>query len=179
MSSKQFVQQCFETNPILYGKDGGELHLINAYLNHLDLDTISLEQHKAIATILRKRNSFLADNPNYDLRKRNQPQQYLQLSLFDYLDNDTAKQTAKLTQYFTNDTNRLNQSSSRIKKSVRGVDDDHIIATKLMLPLFIANPKLKKKPIKWRQHKAPSDRRLSSILSDDLETVFTKEKVGE
>ena len=144
MNSKDFVANSFNQNPKRYGVDDGDLNMVNDFFTSKGWDTFTREQFRAVASITRLRNMFLVDNPNYDLRKKHETSQYMQLSLFDFLDDDTATQTRKLTRYFTGDKNRLQQSNSRIKDSVRGVDNEHITAAKIMLPLFVSTPQLKK-----------------------------------
>jgi hypothetical protein len=178
MNSKDFVSNSFNNDPKRYGKDSGELNLVNDYFASRGWDILTREQFRAVATILRLRNMFLVNNPNYDLRKKNEPSQYLQLSLLDFLDDDTATQTQKLTQYFTGDEDRLNQSNSRIKNSVRGVDNEHIIATKIMLPLFASSPQLKKIKInKDKTNKAYTG--FDDNLKEKTKTNLNEVETGE
>ncbi len=180
MSSKDFVTNSFINNPQRYGVDDGELNLINDYLTSRGWDILTREQFKAVATILRLRNMFLVDNPNCDLRKKHETSQYLQLSLFDFLDNDTATQTRKLTHYFVGDENRLNKSNSRIKDSVRGVDNDHITTAKIMLPLFVSTPQLKKIKInKNTDKKSTVHTGFNDDLKEKTQTNLNEVKTGE
>jgi hypothetical protein len=103
----------------------------------------------------------------------------VQFTIYDFLDDDTTAQTKKLTRYFAGDENRLQQSNSRIKKSVRGVDNEHITAAKVMLPLFVSEPKLKKMRVNRRQYEAPHSRSLNDVLGDNLETDTCFGETGE
>ena len=170
MTAKDFIADSFMRDKQRYGTDDGDLNLINDYLVLIGWDTITREQFRAITTIQRLRNMFLYDNPDCNLRQKHNPACFIQLSIFDYLDDETATQTQKLTAYFAGDKDRVNQTKSRIKKSVRGVNDQHITATKLMLPLLVSNPTLKKIREKRRQGKPPSDGTLIGDLIGDLET---------
>jgi len=178
MNSKDFVANSFNQNPKRYGVDDGDLNMVNDYLASRGWDTLTREQFRAVASITRLRNMFLVDNPNYDMRKKYETSQYLQLSLFDFLDDDTAKQTKKLANYFGGDENRLQQSNSRVKNSVRGVDNEHITAAKIMLPLFISSPQLKK--IKINKDKTST---IYTGFDDDLkektQTNLSEVKTGE
>ena len=131
-------------NPQRYGSDHGDLNIINDCFKERGYEPITREQYQVLQTVLRERNKFLVANLNYDLRKKHTPPLFTQLSIYDFLDNDTASQTRKLTRYFTGDESRLQQCNSRIKDSVRGVDNEHILAVKVMLPLFVSEPTLKK-----------------------------------
>jgi len=144
MNSKDFVANSFINNPQRYGIDDGDLNIVNSYFTKQGWELLTREQFRAIASLIRTRNKFLADNPNYDLRKKNETALFVQPTLFDFLDDDTARQIKKLTRYFSRDEKRLELSNSRIKDGVRGVDNAHIQATKVMLPLFISDPILKK-----------------------------------
>ena len=146
-SIKHFVAKSFERNPERYGTDTGDLHIVNDCLIEFGHDALTREQFKLITSTIRTRNIFLANNLNYDLRKRKAPPLFVQLSIYDFLDNDTATQTRKIVHYFSGGEERLNQSNSRIGKSVRGVDDEHITAVKVLYPLFYSNPQLKKQRI--------------------------------
>ncbi|KYJ85662.1 hypothetical protein [Sulfurovum riftiae] len=144
MNSKDFVASRFLDKPTRYGCDDGDLNMTNDYLAYRGFDTLTREQFRAITSIVRLRNMFLAANPDYDMRKKKQPPLFVQLSIYDFLEDTTATQTRKLIHYFTGDESRIDQSNSRIRSSVRGVDNEHIIAAKVMLPLFASEPKLKK-----------------------------------
>ena len=144
MNSKDFVANTFNTNPQRYGIDDGDLNMVNDYFTKQGWELLTREQFSALASLIRTRNKFLADNPNYDLRKKHETAQYIQLTLFDFLPDDTATQIKKLARYFSRDEKRLEQSNSRTKDGVRGADNEHITAVKLMLPLFVSAPKLNK-----------------------------------
>ncbi len=179
MSSKHFINECFNSSPKRYGIDDGDLNIVNDYFTSQGWPTFTREQFAAIASLIRLRNMFLMDNPNYDLRKKKEPPRFLQRTIYDFLDDDTSTQTRNLTRYFAGDEHRLNQSSSRIKKSVRGVDNEHITAVKIMLPLFASNPKLKKIPFVRRQNEAPADSILEGVLICDMETDNSVGVAGE
>ncbi len=178
MNSKDFVANGFMTNPTRYGVDDGDLNFVNDYLISKGWNILTREQFGAVASIPRLRNMFLVDNPNYDLRKKNETSQYKQLSLFDFLDDDTAIQTRKLTRYFVGDENRLNQSNSRVKNSVRGVDNEHITAAKIMLPLFVLSPQLKKIKIN-KDKKSTIHTGFDDNLEEETKTIFYDEVAGE
>jgi len=144
MNSKDFVASRFLDKPTRYGCDDGDINMVNDYLAYRGFEPLTREQFRAITSIVRIRNMFLAANPGYNMRKKKQPPPYVQLSIYDFLDDTTATQTRKLIHYFTGDESRIDQSNSRIRSSVRGVDNEHIIAAKVMLPLFANEPKLKK-----------------------------------
>jgi len=144
MSSKHFVADSFMRNPQRYGSDSGDLNIVNDYFKKHGWDLITREQFAAISTLTRERRKFLENNPNFDLRKKNKPPKFVQLSIYDYLDTDTTLQTKAIVGYLTTDSSSLSQSNDEIKKSIGYVDEDHITATRVMLPLFISEPQLKK-----------------------------------
>ncbi len=178
-STKHFVANGFTNNPQRYGNDSGDLNLINDYFELQGWDPLSREQHTAIAAIIRNRNYFLQENEAYDHRTKNKTSMFRQLSIYDFLDNDTAVQARKITRYIDGNENRLSQSNSRIKKSVRGVDNEHISAVKVMYSLFHSNPKLKKMRIIGDKRKAPAQRALSDSFDSLEETNFYDGVAGE
>jgi len=178
MNSKHFVEHCFNTNPKRYGCDDGDLNIVNDGFAQHGYEPLTREQFALWASLVRTRNKYLAENPQLDFRSQNKPVPYVQRTIYDYFDDDTATQTKKLTRYFTADPSRLNQSPSRIKKSVRGVDNEHIIATKVMLPLFSSEPPLKKMRVR-RQHETPYNGTLGAVSVDDLETKAHEGAAGE
>ncbi|WP_415406824.1 hypothetical protein ACLHDG_13815 [Sulfurovum sp. CS9] len=178
MNSKDFVANSFTQNPQRYGIDNGDLNMVNDYLSSRGWDTLTREQFRAVASIARLRNMFLVDNPDYDLRKKNEVSLFIQLSIYDFLDDDTITQTRKLTKYFAGDESRLLQSNSRIKDSVRGVDNEHITAAKIMLPLFVSSPQLKK--IKINKDKtSTTDTGFDNDLEEKTQTKLSDEEAGE
>lgn len=144
MRSKHFVADSFMQNPQRYGIDDGDLNIVNDYLKKRGWDLITREQFSAVTSLIRLRNMFLAANPNFDLRKKSKPPKFVQYTIYDYLDDNTARQTKALSRYLAGDEDRLSQSNDEIKKSIGGIDEDHITATRVMLPLFISEPQLKK-----------------------------------
>lgn len=165
-------------NPKRYGIDDGDLNIVNDYLASRGWEIITREQFRAVTSIVRLRNMFLVSNPDYDMRKKNEASQFMQLSLFDFLDDDTVTQTKKLTRYFTGDENRLTQSNSRIKDSVRGVDNEHITAAKVMLPLFVSSPQLKK--MKINKDKTRTEHTgFDDDLGEKTQTNLNEVKTGE
>ena len=144
MSSKHFVADSFMQNPQRYGTDDGDLNIVNDYFSKHGWALLTREQFAAISTLSRERRKFLEHNPNFDLRKKNKPIKFVQLSIYDYLDADTANQAKAIIGYLTADSSRLAQSNDEIKKSIGGIDEDHITATRVMLPLLISEPQLKK-----------------------------------
>jgi len=179
MNSKDFVANSFNNNPKRYGKDDGDLNIVNSYFKVQGWALLTREQFAAIASLIRSRNKFLANNPNLDMRSQNKPQPFVQFTIYDFLDDETVTQTKKLTQYFTGDESRVQQSNSRIKKSVRGVDNDHITAAKVMLPLFVSQPKLKKMRVNGRQSESPNNGTSNDVLGDKSETNTSDEVAGE
>ncbi len=175
-SIKDFVVNGIMCQPTRYAKDNGDLNLINDYFEVQGWQPLTREQHTTIAAIIRHRNYFLQENEAYDHRtKRTAYESMGQTSIYDYMDTDTAKQSKKLIRYWSADPSRFDQSSSRIKKSVRDVDDDHIVAAKIMYPLLVINPKLKQKR---RQRKAPAQRALSDGF-DSLEETNLSDEVAD
>ncbi len=168
MGSKHFIADSFMQNPQRYGTDSGDLNMVNDYFLRQGWQLLTREQFAAISTLTRERRKILEQNPNLDLRKKNKPSKFKQLTIFDFFNEGTAVQTKKITRYFKGDSERLNQSNSRIKKSVRKVDNQHIEAVRIMIQLLIANPTLKK--IKWRRGKVPIYGCLSDILGGKMET---------
>ncbi len=178
MNSKDFVANSFNTNTKRYGIDDGDLNIVNSYFTKQGWELLTREQFRAIASLIRTRNKFLADNPNHDLRKKHETALFVQLSIYDYLDDDTATQTKKLARYFGGNEERLQQSNSRIKDSVRGVDNAHIQATKVMLPLFISAPQLKK----MRANKGITSTAHTGVdndLGEKTQTNLSDEEAGE
>jgi len=175
MNSKIFVTNSFNTNPQRYGKDDGDLNMVNDYFTKQGWQMFTREQFAAIASLIRTRNKFLTANPNYDLRKKHVAPMFVQLSIYDYLDDDTATQTKKLARYFSGDEKRLTQSNSRVKDSVRGVDNEHIAAAKIMLPLFVSEPKLKK----MRTNKGKQSTAHTGVDDDLVEKTQTNLGDGE
>lgn len=178
MNSKNFVAHSFTQNPQRYGVDSGDLNIVNDYLSSRDWDILTREQFRAVTTIIRLRNMYLADNPEQDKRKKHTPPLFTQLSIYDFLDQDTAAQTKKLTRYFTGDEDRLNQCNSRIKNSVRGVDNEHITAAKIMLPLFVSSPQLKKTKL-TRDGKSTMHTGFDDDLEGKTQTKLSDEEAGE
>ena len=163
----------FRSTPQRYGNDNGDLNLINDYFARQGWQPLTREQHTAIAAIIRNRNYFLQENEAYDHRtKRTAYESTGQTSIYDYMDTDTVKQSKKLIRYWSADPSRFDQSNSRIKKSVRDVDDDHIVAAKIMYPLLLIDPKLKQKR---RQRKAPTLRALNDCFDSFEETILYDE----
>ncbi|WP_151900545.1 hypothetical protein [Sulfurimonas hydrogeniphila] len=184
-SIKHYVYAAIKDNPSRYAVDGGDLHLINDYFISQGWQPLMIEQHKAIAGVIRQRNEFLKDDTNraYDLRKRKTAYVHVgQTSIFDFLDADTKEQLPKIIKYWSADASRFEYSNSRIKKSIRGVDDEHITAAKVMLPLLVANPQLKQKRVKKANigdtHKVPTDRALNNVYDGVLETNYDEVKQG-
>ena len=151
---KTFVINSIKADPTRYAVDKGEMNLINDFFliddkgkciatedGKLQLTT---EQYQTIQSLHRLKNKFIEQNNEYDLRSSNKPSHGKQLTIFDFLDDETKEAEKKLTSYYKGDESRLQYSISRIKKSVRGVDDRHIIASKTMYPLLKANPPIKK-----------------------------------
>jgi len=178
MNSKFFVTNSFNSNPKRYGSDDGDLNIVNDYFTQQGWEPFTREQFAAIASLIRTRNKFLMDNPNYDLRKKHVSPMFVQLSIYDYLDDDTATQTKKLARYFGVDETRLKQSNSRIKDSVRNVDNERIQTAKDMLPLFVSAPQLKK--LRTNKGKAST---VHTGVDDDLgektQTNLSEEVAGE
>ncbi len=184
-SIKNFAYEAIKKNPSRYAVDGGELHLINDYFISQKWQPLMIEQHKAIAGIIRKRNEFLKDDKNsaYDLRTKKTAYVHVgQTSIYDFLDDDTKVQLPKIIRYWSADASRYEYSNSRIKKSIRGVDDEHIATAKVMLPLLIANPILKQKRVKKSNigdtRKAPTQRAFNNVSDSAMETVFDEVKQG-
>ena len=178
MNSKEFVAYSFNNNPKRYGVDDGDLNMVNDYRTGMGLSMITREELKGITNMVRLRNMFLVANPNYDLRKKNEIALFVQLSIYDFLDGDTVTQTKKLVNYFVGDEYRLNQSNSRIKDSVRGVDNEHITAAKIMLPLFVSSPQLKK--IKINKDKtSTTDTGFDDDIEEKTQTNLSEVKTGE
>ncbi len=165
---KQFAIEAITSKPKRYGVDDGDLNLINDYFESHKWQPLTREQHTAIAGLIRRRNDFLQENKAYDHRSKKTSYEHIgQTSIYDFMSKDTDRQTRKLIRYWTTDSTRVNQSNSRIKKSVRGVDDEHIIAAKVYHPLLKANPKLKQKR---RQQKVSKDGCANGAFDDVEET---------
>lgn len=168
MVIKSYVYAVIPANPSRYGIDNGDLNLINDYFVSQGWEMLTREQHTAIAAVIRHRNYFLQANERYDLRtKRTACENVGQLSIYDFLDDETASQSKRLIRYWTTDPGRFDQSPSRIKKSVRGVDTEHIVAAKIMFPLLASNPPLKPKR---RRRKTPEQRTVNAVFDGLLET---------
>ena len=176
LSIKRFAFQAIENDPSRYAVDNGDLNLINDYFISQGWQTLTREQHKAIAGVIRKRNEFLLSHEAFDLRtKQTAYENTGQLRIYDFIDDEANQQLPKITKYFTADPLRLKQSVSRIKKSVRNVDSEHISVAKIMLPLLQANPKLKQR----RQKKAPCTKAINNISDEVLETKSSNKCSGE
>lgn len=172
---KHYVANAIQSDPKRYGSDTGDLHIINDFFTLQGWNTLTREQHTAIASLIRHRNYFLQDHEAYDHRSKAPGfEHYGQTSIYDYLDSDTAEQSKKLVRYWSADPDRIDQSNSRIKKSVRGVNDDHIIAAKIMYPLLASNPQLKQKR---RQRKVPKQEASNNVFDGVVET--NKREVSE
>lgn len=161
MLIKHYVYETIPANPSRYGIDNGDLNLINDYFVSQGWEMLTREQHRAIAALIRHRNYFLQTNEGYDLRTKRTAYEHVgQLNIYDFLDEDTASQSKRLIRYWTTDPSRFDQSPSRIKRSVRGVDTEHIVAAKIMFPLLASNPPLKPKR---RRRKAPALRTVNVV----------------
>lgn len=178
MNSTEFVAQCFMDKPKRYGVDDGDLNLVNDYFTKNGWPILTREQFRAFASLVRQRNKFLVDNPNCDYRKKNTSALFIQLSIYDYLDEDTATQTKKLAHYFIGDEERVNFTNARVKNSVRNVDDAHITAAKVMLPLFVSAPELKKMRITKDKANA-LDTELDEDLGVNSKTSLDDKEAGE
>lgn len=184
-SIKHFVYEAIQKNPSRYAVDGGELHLINDYFTLQGWQPLMLEQHRAIAGLIRKRNDFLKDENNsaYDLRTKKTAYVHVgQTSIYDFLNEDTKTQLPKIINYWSADVARYEYSNSRLKKSIRGVDDAHIATAKIMLPLLVANPKLQQKRVKKSKigdtNKVPAQRAFNNVSSGETETNNDEVKQG-
>lgn len=165
---KRFAHERIIDRPRRYGGDWGNVHLINDYFIEQGWEPLIREQHRAIASLTRRRNEFLQENEGFDHRTKNTAtEHYGQTTIYDFLDTETALQEKKLIRYWSTDPNRVGQSNSRIKKSVRGVDDEHITAARVMLPLLKADPEIKQKR---RRRKAPKYRGGNVVIEDETET---------
>jgi len=165
---KKYIYDNIQENPSRYGVDNGDLHLINDYFVNQGWHTLTREQHKAIAALIRLRNYFLQENEAYDMRIQKTVYEHIgQKTIFDYMDNETALESKKLVRYWSADPERIKQTKSRIKKSVRGVDDDHIIAAKVMYPLLRANPRIQ---VKRRRRKGRDPKALNNVSINGMET---------
>jgi len=178
-SVKDFVNKSIQDNPSRYAVDNGELNLINDYFALEGWQTLIIEQHKAIAGIIRRRNVFLGDDVNkaFDLRTRRGAYEHKgQTSIYDFLDGECYKTIPKIVRYFENNPERLSYSNSRIKKSVRGSNEKYIIATKVLFPLLKANPILKQKKVKRVNNgdtkKVLAEQCLNNTLDGSLETDY-------
>jgi len=184
-SIKHFAYNAIQDNPSRYAIDGGELHLINDYFTLQGWQPLMIEQHKAIAGLIRKRNEFLRDENNsvYDLRMKKTAYIHVgQKTIYDFLDDDTKIQLPKIINYWSADAARYEYSNSRLKKSVRGIDDAHIATAKIMLPLLVANPKLQQKRVKKSKigdiNKAPEQRAFNNAFDSAMETNNDEVKQG-
>ena len=155
MQIKQFTVDSIKQHPTIYGADNGAIKLINEYFMSQSWNTLSIEEHKAIALVIRYRNYFLNDNEAYDKRSKTTSYEHIgQTSIYDFIEEDTALQFQKVILFWSKDPIRNTFTNSRLKKSIRGVDDIHIEAVRLIHPLLTANPLLKQK----RQRKIPRGR---------------------
>lgn len=184
-SIKQFVYQSIQDNPKRYGIDKGDLNLINDYFISQNWKPLMIEQHKAIAGLIRKRNEFLTADGNscYDLRSKASAYEHIgQTSIYDFLEEDTRVQLPKIVKYWSVDATRYSYSNSRIKKSIRGINDEHIVTARVMLPLLIANPLLKqkrvKKSTKVETAQSTNKRTLNNIFNEKLETNFKRKELS-
>lgn len=193
-SFKQYAYTAIQSNPSRYAVDGGELNLINDYLRDNKIKAcvlddgilqLTIEHHKIIASVLRKRNEFLQDEKNsaYDLRTYKTSYIHVgQTSIYDFMDDDTRLQLPKIVKYWSMDAQRYEYSNSRIKKSIRGIDDEHITAARVILPLLIANPKLKQKRVKKSKigdtHKQPIQGHKMDVFNREAETKRSPYAVG-
>ena len=182
---KQFVFQSIQDNPSRYGTDNGDLNLINDYFISKGWKPLYREQHKAIAGVIRKRNEFLTADGNscYDLRSKASAYVHVgQTSIYDFLDEDTRVQLPKIISYWSTDATRYNYSNSRLKKSVRGISDEHIATARVMLPLLIANPPLKQKRVKKRKNleteQSTNKRALNNVFNEKLETNLDRKELS-
>jgi len=179
---KHYVANAIQSDPKRYGADAGDLHIINDFFTLQGWEALTREQHKAIAALIRLRNYFLQDNEAYDHRSKTPDhrsktpgfEHYGQTTIYDYLDSDTAEQSKKLIRYWRANPDRIDQSNSRVKKSVRGVDDNHITAAKQFYPLLASNPPLKQKR---RQRKVPKQGASNNVFDGVVET--NKREVSE
>ena len=161
MSYKDFAKIAIQNNPERYGVDHGCFILANDYLKDRGQPQITKEQYKAVTSLQRRRNDFLAAHEEYDHRKKERGYEFNgQTSIYDFLNKDDAMQLKKTSHYFEKDETRINYSNSRIKKSVRGVDDNHIVTAKTLYPVLKEDPELKQR----RHRKAPKDSFSSSLL---------------
>lgn len=184
-STKQFAFLSIPENPIKYGGDDGTLNLINDYFKLQGWTPLEIEQHKAIAGLIRKRNEFLTADGNscYDLRSKASAYEHIgQTSIYDFLENDTKVQLPKIIKYWSTDATRYDYSNSRIKKSVRGVNDEHIATARIMLPLLIANPQLKQKRVKKSPKvetiQSTNKRALNNVFNEKLETNLNRKELS-
>ena len=175
MQIKEFTADAIKANSKVYGADNGAIKLIDDYFISQSWNTLTIEQHKAIALLIRYRNHFLNDNEAYDKRTKKTSYEHVgQTSIYDFMEADTAMQFQKVILFWSKDPIRYEYTNSRLKKSVRGVDDTHIEAVRLIHPLLIANPQLKQK----RQQKPPRERALNNVFDSEEETIFDEVKQG-
>ena len=154
-----FVEKAITEKPTLYAVNGGELSLINAYMKEAQHNEITQEQFKAIASVLRTRNAFLSQgvNADFDLRRRTLPKkQYYQMSIYDLLEDEAREQVPKIVKYFQKAPERVNYTQSRIKKSVRGIENNYIETSKVLLQIIEKHPiiKVKKETLKSLNNRA-------------------------
>ncbi len=149
MQIKEFVSTSIKERPKLFGGDNGDIRLVNAYFEHEDWMSLSKEQYKAIALLIRHRNYFLNKNEVFDNRSNQIIYEHVgQSSIYDFIDSEDSKQFKKIVRYFVEDPNRISFTDSRVKKSIRGSDSQHISAVRILHNLFIANPKIKQRRVK-------------------------------
>ena len=174
---KTFINDSITSNPTRYGGDGGDLNIINDYFESQGWQSYTREQHTAIAACLRYRNYFLQENETYDHRSPTTAayEHVGQTSIYDFMDLETAVQSKKLVWYWSTHPDMIDKSNSRIKKSVRGVDTDHIIAARVMYSLLATDPLLKQKRVRKSRNvgdsdKARADSGLVDVFKGDKET---------
>ena len=138
---KSFIKKSMQDNYQVFGATKGDYKLTNAYLLSLGEELLTFEAFKAIASILRSRNQYLLNNPNHDDRnlKKSNPNQ---LDFLESLYPEDAKAIKKTFKYYKSNPNRVTQTNSRTKKSVRDVTLNQIETTKILYPI-LNSPKIK------------------------------------
>ena len=175
-SIKKFVNDSITSNPARYGVDNGDFPLNNDYFESQGWQTLTREQYTAIAANIRYRNYFLQENEAYDHRSKKPAYEHVgQTSIYDFMGLETAVQNKKLVRYWSTHPDKFEESNSRIKKSVRGVDTDHIIAARIMYSLLATDPLLKQKRVRKIRNvgdsdKARTDSGLVDVSKGDKET---------
>ena len=170
MMINEFIKTLFTQDPVRFGSDEGDIATVNAVLMAKGYSPVTKEAFKLIANSIRRRNAYLSENPTLDSRKRKAPLEYEQKSIFDYMDEEDVICTKRITHYFKGDHERLSQSNSRIKSSVRGVDNEQIITSKKLFKLFSKNPELKKKRI-ITDSTNPVNKCIETEISDKSQTA--------